>query len=717
MPSSQPDLDEAIMALPPSFDQDNRPVDSSTPLRAAIDALPSLSVPASQPVVPWAFISPEVAILRSPALPASIADSTGISNWDPTPHTAPSLASVVLDPPPGVSASPPALIAAPVPSTSTFVGNMLFSAALTDAVETTTRVTAMTAAIDNAATVLASVADVLAQPESAAPSPGPGDDWAHQPDRSPTAQEIALARHTIATGQVLTINDFSSGAPLSLAVSTPLPADHDGWLPEVPHSELSLKTSALASSFPSVQEHLYVTALELNGEDLHSAAAWLGNLLKRGRSDVPALMNAFPDASEDDVKNAFQAGAQSFRAAYHLLLRRYKSSWAPNAVGPNPRPGAMDSVEAADAEFYGESHDFSNASQSHSLPESRWWSAMVTSRASKFPEDSRESDLWPKVTQACVNTVAISPCTLAYIRRLSCLRTAPRDFQDALQNLQALPSFPRVFTVNITHDNAVHVSRILLSLLRGGLLTPGACAWLAEYSSQEPLMYESSCKSTQSFPQRFSAIWRGRNTTLHRWRRATLQDAADASSHPSREAPIDLTDSNDEGAHDSITDAPPSSSVGVSRHSPGSRASIAPAPYQIPVTRRRAAVLSRVPGPPSAIEIPRRTCVLAPIIEWSPDHEVIDLTSQEVVDLMLQDLRDDAPIARSLGLHPEGTLDGSAAGPSDLTSKGKKRRAAPKLTLIAERRARQERQGWINADRAAKGQSPLPPYADPSQRF
>ena len=627
-----------------------------------------------------------------------------------------SLASVVLNPPPGISPTPPAPPAAP--SSSAFVENMLFSAALGDAVETSARVAAMSTTLDNASTALASIADFLAQPDSAAPSPDPGADWARQPDRSPTTQEVALARHVITTGQALTINDFSSGAPLSLAASTPLPADHEEWLPEAPRSELSLKTSALASSFPSVQEHLYVTALELNGEDLPSAATWLSDLLKRGRADVPALMNAFPDASESDISAAFSFGAQSFRVAYHYLLRRFQSSWAPSAVGPNPRPGAMDGLEADDAEFFGEGQDFSNASQSHSLPESRWWAAMITSRASKFPEDSRESDLWPKVTQACANSVAISPRTMAYIRRLSCLGTAPRDFQDALQNLQALPSFPRVFSVNITHDNAVNVSRVMLSLLRGGLLTPGACAWLAEYSSQEPLMYGSFCKSIGLFPQRFSAIWKGRNVALHRWRRATLADAVAASSHPSREAPIDLTDSDGEDTHDSLADAPPGSSVGVSRHSPGSRSSVAPAPYQIPVTRRRTTILNRVPGPPPTIEIPRRTRALAPIVErspveHSPDRSVIDLTGQDVIDLTLQDLRADSPVARSLGLHPEGTLDGSVAGLSDLTSRGKKRRTAGLLTGKAERRARQEN---IRAARnSKKGQSPPPPYTDPSQ--
>ena len=87
---------------------------------------------------------------------------------------------------------------------------------------------------------------------------------------------------------------------------------------------------------------------------------------------------------------------------------------------------------------------------------------------------------------------------------------APGDFQSALRHLRDLPSYSWVFSVGITGDTAIFVSRILSSLLREGLITPGACAWLAEYSSQDTLAYTSFFQSSQKFRSRFSAIWKGR---------------------------------------------------------------------------------------------------------------------------------------------------------------------------------------------------------------
>ena len=723
VPSSQPDLDDAIMNLSPSFDALHRPVDSSAPLRAAVDALPSPSVPASQPVAAWAFVSPAVAVSHSPVLSASIAASIPL-DWTPTPRADPPSAAATVDPrlvsPPTTPApeATPAHVAAPAPApapgVSSFERQMLFEAALTDARETTARVSDMTASINHAAAVLASVADVLAEPASPAPSTGPGADWARQPDRSPTAQDIALAQHVIAHGQSLTIHDFSSSIPTVPEASVPLPADHEEWLPVAPSSERSLQVSALATAFPSLQEHLYVLALELN-TDLPSARLWLSGLL-RGQADVPALKDAFPDASPDEISAAFVKSAGGFRAAFWTLASKHKSAWAPAAVGPSPNLGAMAGIDEVDAEFYGEGQDFSGASQSHSLPESRWWTATLASRASRFSDNSRESDLWPKVTMACANKVAISPRTLAYMRRLACMHTAPWDFREALLHLQALPSFSRVFTVNITHENAIHVNHILLSLLRGGLISPGACAWLAEYSSQDPLAYSAFCRSAGSFPARFQAIWKGRNAALHRWRRATIYGAVDESSHPSRDPPAGFTDSDGGDVHGSVDGAPPGSSVGVSRHSPSFRGSLASEPYLTSKTVRKTTVLRHVPRPPPVVEVPPRAPgALSPIIELSPDDDIVDLTGDpDVIDLTIEDVRNDAALAHSLGLHPEGTLDGSVAGPSDLTSKGKKRRSGPMLTEKAARRARLLKLSKAR-DAKSKGQTPPPPYADPSQ--
>ena len=61
------------------------------------------------------------------------------------------------------------------------------------------------------------------------------------------------------------------------------------------------------------------------------------------------------------------------------------------------------------------------------------------------------------------------------------------------------------------------------------------------------------------------------------------------------------------------------------------------------------------------------------------------------------------------------TLDGSVAGPSDVTSRGKKRKSGSMLTMKAERRARML--SIAAARKSKKGQSPPPPYTDPSQEL
>lgn len=153
--------------------------------------------------------------------------------------------------------------------------------------------------------------------------------------------------------------------------------------------------------------------------------------------------------------------------------------------------------------------------------------------------------------------------------------------------------------------------------------------------------------------------------------------------------------------------------MGASRHSPSYWGSLASEPYQVPVTRR-STTLVRIPGSPPVVEVPPRTSrVLSPIIKLSPDREIVDLTGDEVVDLTYEDIQNDAPLARSLGIHPQRTLDGSMASPSDLTARGKKRRTSGMLTMKAERCAR-----MVNiaaARKTKKGQSPPPPYTDPSQ--
>lgn len=708
VPSSQPELDAAIAALPPSFGQVPPPRTPDHTVRAAVLTLPSSSLPTSQPVVPWAFVSPLVAPLRSPALSASIG-ATPITDWAATPVPgAPSA--------PGPETPPHASPQAPSPPVPLELrefsteGDMLFETALAAAVEGSERVSRIVAVTDAVAADLARPAS----PPSPPPSPGLDMDWAHQIDPSPTPQEVALARHVIDSGTALTIRDFSAGVPLAAAAAVPLPLDHEEVLPSAPTSELSYKLSALARSIPGLQEDMYSHALIGREEDLPAATHWLTNFL-RGRADVPSLMNAYPDAPEDAVKQAFAKHKSGFRAAFWELSKSYKSAWSSVAVGPNPVPGAMDGIDMDSAEFYGDGTDFSSASQSHSVTESKWWTAMVTSRASRFPRDTPKAALWQAVTAHCVNTVAISPRVLAYMSRLACLRTSPGDFQQALSALRDLPSFSRVFKVNITPDNATHVSHVLASLLRDGLLTPGACAWLAEYSCQEGMAYTSFVQSLKKFPSRFSAIWKGRKSTLHRWRQSTIYAVDDAASHPSRVDPFILADSASPEISVSAAEPPHGSSVGASRHSPSYRGSLASEPYQVPAPRRDAHPV-RTLGPPPVVEVPPRAPrPLPPIVELSPDRDVVDLTGDDIVDLTFDDIQADAPLSRSLGVHPQGTLDGSVAGPSDLTARGKKRRPGGMLTMKAERRARL--QSIARARKNKQGQSPPPPYADPSQEY
>ena len=195
---------------------------------------------------------------------------------------------------------------------------------------------------------------------------------------------------------------------------------HIEWLPSQPVSESHLQADTLTASFLLIQEDLYLIALHLSDNNLVDATEWLLKLLG-GNSDSHTLHNVFPGASDREITQAFMSGSHSFHVAYYCLSSAHASAWANTAIRPNPHPNAMSGIDSDD--FYGSDSDFVGASQSHAPIETCWWNTMSTSHSSTFPYDSLEADIWPLISKACLNCVAISPCVLSHMEKLGCLRT------------------------------------------------------------------------------------------------------------------------------------------------------------------------------------------------------------------------------------------------------------------------------------------------------
>ena len=516
---------------------------------------------------------------------------------------------------------------------------------------------------------------LVLSPRSPASSVGVSDpNWAKRPDREPTSQEVALVLHDIRHGITRTIQDFAHSAP-----PVPTSPNRIEEVLDIPGTPASIKeavvfenfvddaadeeidwpssqeetdylykhVSALSVAIPHIQEDMLVEAVTLHRGNYDHALEWLQDI-HRGHGDRATLSHAFPDAPPRELNNALRrsrASGLGFRGAYHALLKYYPSTWTPTLAGPNPAPGAMGDMDTDDAEFFDLDEDYQGLSQSHSSYEANWWSSTSVSRAHLLGADSPHHDLWTAVSRVCMGRHNLFPRTLGRIRSLGCFYTDKRSYYLARNWLGFLPSYRKVRDYVLEHSNHEAVAAIIHAHIEAGIASPGAIAWLANYSSGNRDAYKHYMMNLGLFEEKFKVVWKMRNQALHQWRQVQIlakKTPSRSSGHPSRAATIVIEDSDDDAAIGSQA-GPADSSIGASR------TSRAPASVRTASTR----------------PYPLRTDQLSPI-EESPTKNKKQVQLSRFIRALA------APSDDSAAPKGQTTLDGkSPTRPSLLTSTGK----------------------------------------------
>ena len=521
VPSSQPDLDSAIDALPASFD--TRQLNPFGPNPPAAPPQPPVSSSQQAQLDAVASIFASQGVLTPPASQPGLLPPT------------PSYAQLILGP------------SAPAPAFGDPLGFETLVAA---------------PCLEPHEAFLARMAQASSPVPTGAIGPLIPHDWAKQPDRPDTADDIEHARRANALGITATFEDFDVPLPY-VAPDATIDEEAIDW-PSSQEDLTSLCRAAdsLALQFPAVPESMLIIALSLSKYDALEASNWILGL-SQNRGDVPALAHAFPDAHPDELAHALKKSKQSFRGAYWLLARSFKSSWEPSIIGPNPVASALTLDDDESTEFFGLSSDFTSATQSHSDFESRWWNATSLSRSHSVQLSSPASDQWTAIARFGMNTSALAPRTIGYIHNLGALLTAPRDYHVALQHLKVFPSYRAVTNYVLENGDSPGTIETVTDVLHGlftfGLTTPGATAWLAETLSVDQDMYKDVFKSVRKFGPKFQEVWKQRNAALHRWRQIKVTSSVNppsASGYATQPQTVALPDSTTgkgtSGAGDSV---------------------------------------------------------------------------------------------------------------------------------------------------------------------
>ena len=548
IPSSQPDLDAALDALPASYDTRHL-----NPF--------GLSAPAAPPMHPPVSSSQQAQLDAV----ASIFASQG-----------------VLTPPP----SQPGLLPSTPSYAQLILGPSVPAPAFGDPLGFDSLVAAPRAESHEA--FLARMAQVSSPVPTGPIGPPVPHNWTKQPDRPDTAEEIEQARRANALGITATFEDFDVPLPYVAPVASIDEEAIDWPSSQEDVSSLCRAADSLALQFPAVPESMLIIALSLSKYDALEASNWILNL-SQNRGDASALAHAFPDAHQEELTHVLKKSKQSFRGAYWLLARSFKSTWEPSIIGPNPVANALTLDDDESTEFFGLTSDFTSATQSHSDFESRWWNATSLSRSHSVQLSSPASDQWTAIARFGMNTSALAPRTIGYIHNLGTLLTAPRDYHVALQHLKVFPSYRAVTNYVLESGNSSAVIDAVTDVLHGlftfGLTTPGATAWLAETLSADQDLYRNVFKSVRKFGPKFQEVWKQRNAALHRWRQIKVTSSVNppsASGYASQPQTVALPDSasgrGTSGAGDSLRSP-------AAHRNTRSRAT-ADGPYPVPSSKR-----------------------------------------------------------------------------------------------------------------------------------
>jgi len=147
-----------------------------------------------------------------------------------------------------------------------------------------------------------------------------------------------------------------------------------------------------------------------------------------------------------------------------------------------------------------------------------------------------------------------------------------------MRELSVLPSYRRCEVYTKRHDAHNVVMAVVKVLVREGMASPHACAWLADWRL-DSVFYRLLSKLLALYKVKFESMWQMCNKVLHAWHQTNVPPPPAGSSSASE---TQGTGSRKAGANGSAAGSrppgPADSSIGASQQSPSLRLARA-APY------------------------------------------------------------------------------------------------------------------------------------------
>ena len=311
----------------------------------------------------------------------------------------------------------------------------------------------------------------------------------------------------------MTDTQMLSYALSSPAIASPLRIDPlqlspvPSWPASQPMSQESAALEVLAQDFPGISEELVWRIYHRHNMDLAATSAELSSLDSLART-AEVLHDAFPAASRDDIVSAVSDHSGDISAAYVFLAQRFLSSWDPEHTPVRLLANVTIPSSPPPDDFVNSHSDFVEA-------EAEWWAALLKTKSVCVLQDPLLTMDWEPLAQLSSSHYAISPCFSHYVHCLGVRLSAPSEYDTALLDLRALPSFHCIASWVISNNKVTSALRILPVLLEEGLINPGAAAWLAVAVESHPTLSALLQPFFIAFPCHSTSVWDARNKFLH----------------------------------------------------------------------------------------------------------------------------------------------------------------------------------------------------------
>jgi len=265
----------------------------------------------------------------------------------------------------------------------------------------------------------------------------------------------------------------------------------------------------MASAFPTItEEHLSLT-LEKHSNDLPTALAWMQTIAEM-KHIRHTLVSAYPTMSIDEVESAVKLYKGDFMLSFNCLGLDHEptSDWTEFSFVR--RKGVMDIGEEAPEVIYDDA-----AARSF---ENQWWRTCVQIRRHRISHSLETDALWSKLAPIAVAPRPISHRFLQYINDLGNYHADRPKFSKAVGVLRAQDEFSGLVALLGEpvpcfdgEEANVPAIAILHILVRDGLASPAAAAWLAMSIFKERTSYEKYIPLFYGFPAIRRKLWNDRN--------------------------------------------------------------------------------------------------------------------------------------------------------------------------------------------------------------